>query len=240
MEEFSRSNFRDNINMTTDDLSVPYVNPVVVICTHERLGITSINIESLLGQCQIVLVVSTYVEAEYYSKYDIKIIIYPNNPLGAKWDRGVMEARKIQPNPLIILGSDDILEPGTVKRYCQDIQKYDFIGLKKWWIHSRGKAYLCEYLADMPLGGGRAYSYSLLSRMNWRIFNPNINKHLDDQGWNNISGRKLLIYDPLIHAIKGNWPVLNPFTLQHKNIKHLETKNSIDILPLLYDKQRIL
>lgn len=215
-------------------------NPVVLICTHERIGITNFNIESLQRQSlkpKIVLIVSTHFEQNYYqAKHpDVYVYLRPNSPLGHKWYAGVQLARDLSPDPLIILGSDDILGEGFIQDACR-LNK-DFIGLYYWFIHHEGKAYLCEYLARQPLGGGRCYSYSLLEKLNWNIFDIKRNHLLDDHplrrirvlGVNCSTDHKLMI-----HAVKGDWPVLNPVNLKHRNIKLISTHDSIDILPGLY------
>lgn len=207
----------------------------IVICTHQRLEITSINIESLIGKADIILVVSEKSEFEYYSRYPIKIIQYPNSPLGAKWQRGVDEARKFG-GPVMILGSDDILESNCVDKYKTLLYEgHDFIGLNRWWQHYQGKAYLCDYLSQQPLGGARCYSSKLLQRCDYTIFHHRLSRGLDNYGWK-LAKEGMVLNEPLIHAIKGGWPVINKFNPHHRNVKVLETRNSIDILPGVFNK----
>lgn len=201
----------------------------IVICTHARIKITSINIESLLGKANIILVVSDEQEGKYYSKYPITIVTHPNQPLGNKWQKGVDEARKMG-GPVMILGSDDILESNCIDRYNGLLsQGHDFIGLKRWWQHYKGKAYLCDYLSHQPLGGARCYSSRLLQRCSYGIFHPRLSRRLDDHGWN-VARSGMILNEPLIHAIKGDWDVINKFNPHHKNVKILEVQNSMDVL----------
>jgi hypothetical protein len=91
----------------------------------------------------------------------------------------------------------------------------------------------------LPLGGARCYSGEMLKAIDYKVFDPTLNKHLDEYGWNNArnSGLKCLVLDNpeneglSLHAIKGDWPVLNPFTLNHKNIRLLRSEPSKRILP---------
>lgn len=215
------------------------MNPIVLICTHERIGITNFNIESLLAQSvkpKIVLVVSTNFEAGYYrSKYpEVYVYIVANNPLGMKWHAGVQFCRELKSDPLIILGSDDILGHGFIEQACS--LKKDFIGLYFWYIHHHGKAHLCEYLARQPLGGGRCYSFSLLEKLNWNLFNTGLSHHLDDHPLRRIQALGVKCFTDhtlMIHAIKGNWPVINPVNLNHRNIRLISTHDSKTILPEL-------
>jgi len=207
----------------------------IVICTHQRLEITSINIESLLGKAHIILVVSTSSEAGYYSRYPIKILIHPNTPLGAKWQCGVTEAKNTG-GAIMILGSDDILDSSCIDRYELLLsQGHDFIGLSRWWQHYEGTAYLCDYLSQQPLGGARCYSSRLLQQHGSNMFHPKLNSRLDDQGWK-VARSGLILNEPLVHAIKGNWPVINKFNPFHKNVRILEKRKSVDILPDVFYK----
>lgn len=209
------------------------VNPVVLICTHNRIGITCYNIESLRKQSlipKIILVASDLREVVIFRKRfpELMICRYPNLPLGAKWDYGVQVSRNLNANPLIILGSDDILGEFFIENCSKLTQEtHESIGLKRWYVHHKGKAYFCEYLAKQPLGGGRAYSKRLLDKIDWKLFDATKNRHLDDFSNEHIHA----IVDLELHAIKGNWSVMNDFNLNHPNIKVLSIHNSKDLLP---------
>ncbi len=216
-------------------------NPVVLICTHERIGITNFNIESLLRQSlkpKICLIVSTHFEQSYYQSHYPEAHVYmrPNLPLGSKWHAGVQLCRDLKADPLIILGSDDILGNGFIEQACR-LQK-DFIGLYFWYIHHQGKAHLCEYLARQPLGGGRCYSFDLLEKLNWNLFNVGLNHHLDDHPLKRIAALGIKCFTDhtlLVHAVKGKWDVINPVNLNHRNVRLISTYESKDIVPELYD-----
>ncbi len=221
------------------------MNPIVLIASHERIDITTRNIESLLRQSikpQIVISLSDNNEHEYFSDTFgtlINIIRTENNPLGKKWQDGVTEFCTYA-NPLIITGSDDILGDGFIKRACELVEQGNhFIGLQRFWQHHKGRAYLCDYLPHQPIGGGRIYSGEMLKKINYQVFDPTKDKHLDDLGFANVklSGLKVKwIRDTEkegleVHAIKGDWPVMNPFTVKHKNLKLLRNEPSEKVLP---------
>jgi hypothetical protein len=216
------------------------MNPFVVICTHNRIEITSYNLISLLSQSvkpKIVLVVSTISERIHYEKRfpEVIVLIHPNVPLGAKWQHGVDEAYKLSANPLIILGSDDILGGGYVDRVCNLVKRgHDFIGLYQWFVHYQGKAYFLKYLAKQPLGGSRAYSYKLLERLNGMLFDTKLNRHLDDYAIKKCKELSIPCKtdDQLsVHAIKGLWPVLNPLNLNHPNVQLISEHKTSDFFP---------
>lgn len=175
------------------------------------------------------MVVSLHAELKYFealSLPQLHLLMANNQPLGLKWQSGVTKARLLNANPLIICGSDDVLEDGFIKNACKLTLKYDFVGLKRFYVLHKRKKYLIEYKPAMPIGGGRIYSKALLDKINWKVFNPGKNKHLDDEGWTNAlyNTDKILIvsniqqYGLELTAIKGNWPMLNQFNPYHPNI----------------------
>ena len=218
------------------------MNPTVLIATHNRYEITSYNIQSLLNQSvqpKIILVVSNLEEKFYYQRkfQECILLISPNHPLGKKWAFGAQHAYNIKANPLIVLGSDDILGPKAIETYVKLMAEHHFIGLKHWYIHHKGKAYYCEYLAKMPLGGGRSYSFWLLDQMNGQIFDDRINRHLDDLAMKKAKNLGIECYSETtieLHAIKGDWPVMNEINLSHPNLKVISHHESINLLPDLY------
>ncbi len=218
------------------------MNPIVLICTHERQEITTKNINSLLAQSfvpKIVLIVSEKKEVIYFRNNfpQINVIQFPNNPLGSKWQHGVHIAHKLEADPLIITGSDDILGDGYIAMACAYVQGgHDFIGIKQFWVHQNKHAFLVEYQASQPIGGGRIYSKQMLETIRYKIFNISGSRRLDDQGYELVKGSGLQhtiineVEDLALHAIKGNWPMMNPFDRNHKNIKVLRSELSEKIL----------
>jgi hypothetical protein len=79
----------------------------------------------------------------------------------------------------------------------------------------------------------------MLKAIDYKVFDPTKDKHLDEYGFDNArkSGLKCLVLDNpekeglSIHAIKGDWPVLNQFSLNHKNIRLLRSEPSERVLP---------
>lgn len=219
-------------------------NPVVLMCTHQRKDVTTQNIHALLKQQvapKIVLVVSDAGEAGYYrSKFPgVYIEIAPNRPLGTKWQAGAIASKMFTPNPLIITGSDDFLGENFISNTANYLEHgYDFVGLS-WFYMQRQNArerVMCRYIRkDWPLGGGRFYSLALLERMGYHIFDTNLNKNLDNYGFE--TAKRLcpnsykVIWEPnesplYITAIKGNWPTMNEYNaiLGSKYINILKTE----------------
>lgn len=193
------------------------VAPYVLIATHQRLSITKKNIECLLAcNVNVILVVSDKDEYDLFKQLfpSINVVNYPNIPLGAKWQIGVKLARELGADPLIINGSDDILCPGFFSQTDALLRNgYHFVGLTSWYVYDLKHIYQFDYMAPLPLGGGRAYSKELLEKMDYQVFQGNKDRHLDDLGYHNMhkTGMKYtLMREPLILSVKGEWPVMNP------------------------------
>lgn len=201
--------------------------PVFLICTHERAEITSQNIERLLKQPfnpQIVLVVTTPIEAQYYREKfpaNVFVVKYPNNPLGGKWQFGVSQARLLMPNPLIITGSDDFLSSNFVSEcFKLMMQGYHFGGLSWFYMYESQYKRLSTMRykkQDWPIGGGRYYSLELLKKLDFELFDVYGKKNLDNKGFWSVRSSYMkykVFWNPQetpfhVIAIKGNWHVMN-------------------------------
>lgn len=221
------------------------MNPVVLIATHNRLEITSKSIENLMMQSvqpKIVLVVSDQKEWDYYAKrFPVELVNAPNNPLGAKWQAGVALAKTLNPNPLIICGSDDILGIDFIENACALIKSgYDFVGLSRWHVYHQGMLYTYDYNASIPLGGGRCYGARALNEIRWKLFDTSKERHLDDDGWKRVNStilRRIIVRDVEkeglnIISIKGNWSMMNPF-------EKFKTSQNVKLISKSRDKSEL-
>ena len=216
-------------------------NPVVVIATHERREITTLNINLLKQQKEvpkIVIVCSLQEELEYYKQFQVTVIIAPNRPLGRKWHMGVNTAKMMGANPLIILGSDDLLEKDYIYNALMKFKEgYEFVGTTAWYSFDvkRDKLYESKYInrnENYPIGSGKVYSKGILDKIRWKVFDQAADRKLDDQGQRLINGhgcKTFLIKEPCILAVKGGWGELNPIEkyMNAPNIKSTLTDKSI-------------
>lgn len=194
------------------------MHPVVLIATHERIDITTRNIELLKKQTKvphIVVVATEKKERWHYMNMGVEVIDAPNSPLGKKWQAGV----KRDSNPLIICGSDDILAPDYVEKACTLVREgYDMIGVTSWYVYDqvRKDLWLASYInkcTDFPLGAGKVISASLLSKMKYNVFNQALNKNLDTTSFSEAERHRVkikLIRTPEVLSVKGRWATLNP------------------------------
>jgi len=206
-------------------------NPVVVIATHRRKEITVKNISALRKQTfapQIVVVCSEHDEFEFYQKQPVKTVMEENRPLGLKWQAGVRAAYKMQANPLIILGSDDILHFDYIRQALIKLEEgYDFVGMIYWYSYDllQDKVYRSYYRninAEFPIGSGKVFGKKILDACQWKLFDTNMDRRLDDRGHKVTSGFKVFLFKtPEVVAVKGDWPQLNTIDkyLKSPNIK---------------------
>lgn len=210
------------------------INSCVVIATHQRTQITTVNIKQLINQgVKVVLVCSDTIEKSYYENFDIHVVFAPNNPLGAKWQAGVDYARQYDPSHIVITGSDDLLSVGFFEKYCIGT---DFIGFKAWYIWNENKLHLLEYNCYQPLGGGRVFTKFALDKLKWKLFDNKKNKLLDDYAFHKSDYSFYNYYHPEILAIKGNWEVMNKVDLKHRNVKLLATYEGQEALKIMKEK----
>ena len=131
-------------------------------------------------------------------KYPGKIAgyMFPNKPLGSKWQIGVEIARNIDFNLLGIVGSDDLI---TKKSYeivlsrFKHLEKYskEKIGLfcfNDWFVKYNSRIVKTQYYKDsfQPVGAGRFYTNNFLKDINYQLFDISLNRLLDDHGWKQI------------------------------------------------------
>lgn len=236
------------------------MNPVAVICTRDRFEITCKNVNSLLGQgCHVVLMVHDSAEKkqyreEYWLTTGLTIGTQENSlPLGANWQLGVELAMTLNPDPLIITGSDDILSSCFVEAAIEKLEDYDFIGLRQWYIYDPASdtAYLFNYKAvgDLPLGGGRVYSKRMLEKLDYKLFDTGLQRLLDNSGWNGVQSSGLpwlLVKTQAAHnmgilAVKGDWDTMNPIdkTFGHPNVELVQTiTNPKDLLTEVFGYEK--
>ncbi len=197
------------------------INPCVIIATHDRLKITTVNIKQLIGQgIAVVLVITDINERQHYDNYDVSIVMAPNKPLGAKWQAGIDYAIFGNYTHFVITGSDDLLSIGFFEKYCTE---FSFTGFKRWYIWHNNELHLLQYNPLQPLGGGRIYTRWAIERLNYKLWDTGRDKFLDDYAFNHSNWAWDIHFEPEILAVKGNWEVMNKVDLRHRNVRLLRT-----------------
>lgn len=195
------------------------MNPIVVMAVYGRRPLVEINLRLLTEQkCQLVVMASLQDDFDFLRQLKLKnlqIIPAPNSPLGRKWQMGVDQSRILDADPLIILGSDDFLNQNFIERACELSPIHDFICFNEWHIYAPKdkKSYSLKYKTMFPLGGGRVYSREFLDRRQWRLFDAEKERLLDDFAWQTTEYKDSILFNPAgmhILAVKGQWEQLNP------------------------------
>lgn len=190
----------------------------VAIASHERIVPLQVVLRCLPAHWHAVVVLTDGEDpAHYTGRANTHVFHHPNQPLGAKWQHAVDQARALDPDLLIITGSDDVLVVDEAILQ-QQMSTVEMLGLRGWYVYENGIHYRCVYAPHimMPIGGGRVYTKALLNRMRWRLFNPTLNRHLDEQGYHNALRAGGNIAQVEFHealtvvAIKGPWQQMNP------------------------------
>ena len=116
---------------------------------------------------------------------------YENQPMSEKWNFGLQMTKKINPDAVIIVGSDDLIDKNLLKFYDKKLkQGYMMVGIKDFYIYDterRKLAYWRGYgkLNDAhrmneTIGLARCLSRTLLDKLDFNIWNDlNISKNLD-------------------------------------------------------------
>jgi glycosyltransferase involved in cell wall biosynthesis len=118
--------------------------------------------------------------------YGLQYKEYDNLPLGRKWNFGAAWARESDPDYLMIVGSDDIISNDTFDALYQLMHRdYDFAGLLDLFIYQAGDEkikYWNGYEGERkgePIGAFRVLSRRTLDRINWELWDNELNMSLD-------------------------------------------------------------
>jgi len=201
---------------------------ICIMAAHGRKEITTKTIERLKRQkCElddIVLVGDSIIEKRIAKNTNCKYVRHDNMPLSNKWQSGVDYARKLNPDAIVICGSDSWYTSNWVKRCSKYIDKgFDLVGTT--FFHTC-KAYPKEMLrivqrryvgkrALEPVGSGRVISSKILDKFNWKLFPSGLESGLDKPSYDKIveyGGKTKLINDGIkVLGIKSTWDTLNPW-----------------------------
>jgi len=109
-----------------------------------------------------------------------------NQPLGRKWQRALTLARDLNPEAVMVLGSDNIANAALFERYskaldngaeyCGLYDAYQFNPCVWTLIHWPG--YVGKRAGE-PIGSARCFSKSLLDRIGWQLWDEGLSSSLD-------------------------------------------------------------
>jgi hypothetical protein len=115
------------------------------------------------------------------------MLAYDDMTLGAKWQMGVNFARQCDPDAIMIVGSGNWFTNGWVKTLYPYLDDYDIVGSEAMYVYQIRKrdqvmihwgGYHAARKGDM-LGAGRLISRRMLDKVDWQIYNTNLDQGLD-------------------------------------------------------------
>ena len=147
------------------------------------------------------------VSASYFS--------YPNRPLSDKWQFAVSQTRELDPDGVLICGSDDMVIGSWTECACDYLSRdYDLIGMRNWIIAYReGNEVVLASLSYQrrkdPIGAGRVISRRLLEKCDWEIYPGGKDAVLDKASYKMMkkAGCRMMVVPDMenIISVKGNW-----------------------------------
>jgi hypothetical protein len=201
---------------------------VCVMAAHGREEITIKTIQRLKKQkyplYDIVLVGDSDLEEGVADMLDCTYVEHPNMPLSDKWQAGVKKARELEPDAIMICGSDSWHTRNWTKCAVKQLEKgFDLMGTTFFYTCRAYPGRLLKIVqrryvgkrALEPVGSGRVISSRILNKINWKLFPEGKRSGLDKPSYDmivNNKGRVALIYQDIkVIGIKSTWDTLNPW-----------------------------
>jgi len=103
----------------------------------------------------------------------------PNSPLSNKWNYGAMAASNYDPDGLVIIGSDDLLNKSYFDMIVEEAKTDPgVIQLGDAYFYDVASAEMA-YIPRCNPGAGTYVTSDILRRMGWRLWRSGINRYLD-------------------------------------------------------------
>ena len=142
---------------------------------------------------------------------------HTNKILGRKWQAGLDRARQLDPDAVLIVGSDDLIEKDYLDDYCGE----KVAGVGSWYAYNPFNQICisCSYKTRKdPLGAGRIIPAHRLRQYNWDIFpyeggigcdGYSYKRTAGSQGWDNL-GKTVL-------SVKGDWEAIDTWEMLYNS-----------------------
>lgn len=169
-------------------LTLPKINLLVFVAVWKRPDITELCFMGIdrikkhpMYNIQALAVISEKEMIPLCNKYKINWVMTENNPLGRKKNYGLKQASNIDFDYMLEIGSDDIITDDLLDQYLEYYDKYEAFGVQDiCYVESvnlecrRFNSHLSTY------GAGRVISRKVLESVEWRLWNDDINRGLDN------------------------------------------------------------
>lgn len=197
-----------------------------VIAVHGRLPLLEHTIRRLYKKNKVDYVICVGgPEEESVCKYAGAIFIHhENKPLGKKWNAGFLEAKKLNPDACIFVGSSDWLSDNWLEYSCLYVDQYDLVGKPDFYLLDIADTYrLCHWTGYVgergsePIGIGRILSRRILNRIDWKPFDDGLNKSMDFSMYHKVlsnEGKVMLIKTDEIKSLSistDRWENMHKF-----------------------------
>jgi len=205
---------------------------------------------------EIVIVGST--EGDYNVAKDcgVQFIEHRNHPLSNKLQCGIRYARTLDPDAILINGSDSMLTPN----WCSCASKFIEDG---YYLVGKRSILICKLFAAQdvrldykiykyrkdPIGAGRMFSRVILDKMNWELFPQNLERGLDSSCFHNFISyaeyEKIALMDEMnnvfvIEVKSDSWKTITPYdniiSSSHLTGHQLPTKDIDRLIPGLKER----
>jgi hypothetical protein len=216
------------------------------MCAYKREKLLDYVLNYLSNQGEIykiIVVGSNKPEEDVVNKYDIcEYHTYENLPLSNKWNKGILEAKKHNPDGILIIGSDDIVSKEYLKYGKFLLSKgHDFIGSRTWFtVLKDGDKILDSAVVgynnyrgnNEPIGAGRIISKKVLNSVKWNLykFYKPINSGLDFNSYKKIINTTPNLKIKIIHLTSKIY-IMGVKDVIYENISVSHGKYSISNKP---------
>lgn len=126
--------------------------------------------------------------ARLVGEYGAEYVEYPNQPLGEKWNVGLLYCESLDPDAIVVIGSDNFPNAALFRIWAGYLRDgYEYVGfldafmfevtswrLLHWFGYPK-----THYRHGEPVGSGRCFSAALLERLDWILWDSTKKTSLD-------------------------------------------------------------
>lgn len=104
----------------------------------------------------------------------------PNSPLSNKHNTLLSKCKELNPDGVILIGSDDFISDKVIEHYLTFKNKDQYIGATECFFYNPLSDSLIYFLnRQQSIGAGRYYTKQVLDKMKWTLWYGEMDKSLD-------------------------------------------------------------
>lgn len=208
---------------------------VAVIPVHGRHELVKHTIERLLKKngCMAVICAGiTELERAVCEKSGAIFIEHENLPLSNKWNACFLEAKKLNPDAVLFMGSSDWISDNWITYCSQWIDRADLIGHRGFHLLDIGQQFRVCYWDGYgpgrrekePIGIGRILSARILDKLEWKPIDEGLNNSIDWSMYQNVlksGGKVQCLEGQKIKSLSiscDKWPNMHKFEDHWNNV----------------------